>query len=79
MKFLDVRVRNLVARFRGRVTIWDATNELLWEPPLAEQGTHHWPHLATIANIAATAWDEDCGARLCSRCGIRDDCVIIPP
>ncbi len=57
MKFLEVRVRNLVARFHGRVKLWDVTNELLWEPPLAELPSRSWPHLAKTAAIAAPAAD----------------------
>jgi endo-1,4-beta-xylanase len=51
MKFAEVRVRNLVARFRGRVKIWDATNEALWEPALKNLARRQWPHLEPIADI----------------------------
>lgn len=33
-KFLEVRIRTLVARFKGKVDFWDAVNECLWEPSL---------------------------------------------
>jgi endo-1,4-beta-xylanase len=52
MKFAEVRVRNLVARFRGRVKIWDAVNEPMWEPAFKNLPRRHWPHLDPIADIA---------------------------
>lgn len=52
MKFLEVRVRNLVARFRGRVSIWDAVNESLWEPAFRNLPNRDWPHLEVIHEIA---------------------------
>jgi endo-1,4-beta-xylanase len=52
MKFLEVRVRNLVARFRGKVSIWDAVNESLWEPAFRNLPSRAWPHLEAIPAIA---------------------------
>lgn len=53
MKFAEVRVRSLVARFRGKVAIWDAVNEPMWEASLANLASRHWPHLEPIENIVA--------------------------
>jgi GH35 family endo-1,4-beta-xylanase len=53
MKFAEVRVRNLVARFRGRVKVWDATNEALWEPALKNLSRREWPHLEPVADMVA--------------------------
>ena len=52
MKFAEVRVRNLVAGQRGRVAIWDAVNEPLWEAAFANIENRHWPHVETSAAIA---------------------------
>jgi len=45
MKFVEVRVRSLVARFRDKVTLWDAVNEALWEPAFRNLPDRHWPHI----------------------------------
>lgn len=52
MMFAEVRVRNLVARFKGRVKIWDAVNEPLWEPAFKNLSHRHWPHIEPIGDIA---------------------------
>jgi endo-1,4-beta-xylanase len=52
MKFLEVRIRNLVARFKGKVTIWDAINEPMWEPAFKNLTARNWPHLDPIEDIA---------------------------
>jgi GH35 family endo-1,4-beta-xylanase len=52
MKFAEVRIRNLVARFKGKVKIWDAVNEPLWEPAFKDLASRHWPHVAEINDIA---------------------------
>jgi GH35 family endo-1,4-beta-xylanase len=52
MKFLEVRVRSLVARFRGKVSIWDAVNESMWEPAFRNLPRREWPHLENIKEIA---------------------------
>ncbi|TVR54107.1 MAG: hypothetical protein EA425_02195 [Puniceicoccaceae bacterium] len=57
MRFAEVRVRNLVARFRGRVRIWDAVNEPLWEATLGNLERRQWPHLEPIESIAAMVAD----------------------
>jgi GH35 family endo-1,4-beta-xylanase len=51
MKFAEVRVRNLVARFRGRVRIWDAVNEALWEAAPKNLERRQWPHLEAMDDI----------------------------
>jgi GH35 family endo-1,4-beta-xylanase len=52
MKFAEVRVRNLVAAGRGRVKIWDAVNEPMWEPAFENLKHRHWPHIDPIDDIA---------------------------
>ncbi len=52
LKFAEVRVRNLVARFRGRIRIWNAINEPLWEPALQNFSKRSWPHIEDIVTIA---------------------------
>lgn len=52
MRFAEVRVRSLVARFRGRVRLWDAVNEPLWEASPANLARRQWPHIEPIAAIA---------------------------
>ncbi len=48
MKFLEVRVRSLTARFRNRIKLYDAINEMLWEPPLSIVEQRHWPHITPV-------------------------------
>jgi len=50
-KFAEVRVRNLVARFRGRVTMWDAVNEPMWEAAFKNLAARQWPHIEPIGAI----------------------------
>jgi GH35 family endo-1,4-beta-xylanase len=52
MMFAEVRVRNLAARFKGRVKIWDAVNEPLWEPAFKNLAHRHWPHIEPIEDMA---------------------------
>jgi len=52
MKFLEVRIRSIVARCRGKVKLWDAINEPLWEPAFKNLPQRHWPHLDPIDAIA---------------------------
>ena len=52
LKFLEVRIRNLVARFKGTVRLWDAVNEPLWEPTFKNLARRQWPHLDPIEEIA---------------------------
>ncbi len=52
MKFLEVRVRRLANRFRGKVTIWDATNEAVWEPTFKNLPDRYWPHIDSPDEIA---------------------------
>lgn len=51
-KFIEVRVRNLIARFRGRIRIWDLVNEALWEPAPENLCRRRWPHLEPIETLA---------------------------
>jgi len=51
MKFVEVRIRNLAARFKNRVKIWDAVNEMLWEPHPKNIAQRHWPYLETMDNM----------------------------
>jgi GH35 family endo-1,4-beta-xylanase len=44
-KFAEVRVRNLVSRFKGQVTVWDAVNEALWEAAPEHLNVRDWPHV----------------------------------
>lgn len=52
MKFAEVRVRNIVARFKGKVTIWDAVNEPMWEAALKNLDQRQWPHIEPIKDVA---------------------------
>jgi len=52
LKFAEVRVRNLVARFSTQINIWDAVNEALWEPVFKNLSQRHWPHIEKISDIA---------------------------
>ncbi|NJK95694.1 MAG: hypothetical protein HC905_12990, partial [Bacteroidales bacterium] len=52
MKFLEVRLRSLVGRFKGKVKLWDAVNEMLWEPALKNLTERNWPHIETLDNMA---------------------------
>jgi len=51
MKFVEVRIRNLAARFKNRVKIWDAVNEMLWEPHPKNLAKRHWPYLESMENM----------------------------
>ncbi len=50
-KFIEVRVRNLVARFKGKVKIWDVVNEPMWEAAPKNLPQRHWPHLESLNDI----------------------------
>lgn len=52
MKFAEVRVRNLVARFKGKIKLWDAVNEPMWEPAFKNLSKRNWPHLDPLPDIA---------------------------
>lgn len=52
LKFLEVRLRSIVARYKGKVTLYDAVNEMLWEPALKNLKQRQWPHMETEENIA---------------------------
>jgi GH35 family endo-1,4-beta-xylanase len=51
-KFIEVRVRNLVARFKGKVKLWDVVNEPMWEAAPKHLPQRHWPHLESLEDIA---------------------------
>jgi GH35 family endo-1,4-beta-xylanase len=50
-KFIEVRVRSLTARYKGRIKHWDAVNEMLWEPHPANISKRQWPYLETMDNM----------------------------
>ncbi|MBC8038938.1 MAG: endo-1,4-beta-xylanase [Opitutaceae bacterium] len=50
-KFIEVRVRNLIARFKGKVKLWDLVNEPMWEPAPKNIPQRHWPHLESLEDI----------------------------
>lgn len=52
MKFLEVRVRNLVRRYKGIVKIWDVVNEPMWETTFSNLQNRQWPHMEDIRRIA---------------------------
>ncbi len=51
MKFVEVRIRNLAARYKNRVKIWDAINEMLWEPHPKNLSKREWPYVETMENM----------------------------
>jgi GH35 family endo-1,4-beta-xylanase len=51
MKFVEVRVRNLCARYQGRVKVWDAVNEMLWETAPKNLPKRQWPYTETTENM----------------------------
>ncbi|MGC9454615.1 MAG: endo-1,4-beta-xylanase [Phycisphaerae bacterium] len=64
MKFLEVRVRQLISAAAGKVRIWDLVNEALWEPAWKNLPNRNWPHIEDIENIAdyiapAVGWARD--------------------
>jgi GH35 family endo-1,4-beta-xylanase len=69
-KFIEVRVRNLVARFKGKVKVWDLINEPMWEAAPKNLKERNWPHLESLENICEYiipimrwAREEDAGAK----------------
>ncbi len=52
MKFAETRVRDIVARFKGKVKMYDAVNESMWEPTPKNLPNRHWPHIEPISDIA---------------------------
>jgi len=50
-KFIEVRVRNLVARFKGKVKVWDIVNEAMWEAAPKNLPNRHWPHIESLDDI----------------------------
>lgn len=52
LTFLEVRIRSIVSRFKGRVKLWDAINEPMWEPAFKNLAQREWPHLDAIPDIA---------------------------
>ena len=51
MKFVEVRIRNLAARFKNRIKLWDAVNEMLWEPHPKNLAEREWPYWETQENM----------------------------
>lgn len=51
MKFVEVRVRNLTARYDGKVKLWDAVNEAMWEPAPKNLPNRTWPYTETMDNL----------------------------
>lgn len=51
MKFVEVRVRNLTARYDGKVMLWDAANEALWEPAPKNLPNRTWPYAESMENL----------------------------
>jgi endo-1,4-beta-xylanase len=69
-KFIEVRVRNLVARFKGKVKVWDIVNEAMWEAAPKNLPYRHWPHIESeedileyVVPILRWAREEDPDAR----------------
>jgi endo-1,4-beta-xylanase len=50
-KFIEVRVRNLIARFKGKVKVWDIVNEAMWEAAPKNLPHRHWPHIESLDDI----------------------------
>ncbi len=64
MKFLEVRVRDLVGGLRGKVDTWDLVNEMLWEPSWRHLSERCWPHIEPIDEmltyiVPAMHWARD--------------------
>jgi endo-1,4-beta-xylanase len=51
LKFLEIRLRSIVSRYKGKVKLYDAVNEMLWEPALKNLKKRTWPYMETIDNI----------------------------
>jgi len=51
-KFVEVRIRQICSRFRGRISSYDVSNEMLWEPRLENTAHRHWPHIEPIGPLA---------------------------
>jgi GH35 family endo-1,4-beta-xylanase len=56
-RFLEVRIRTIAARFRGRIRLYDAVNEMMWEPTMLHTAERHWPHIEPVEAIADEAAD----------------------
>ncbi len=53
LRFLEVRIRTITARFRGKIRLYDIVNEPLWEPAFRNLPRRNWPHLEKISALAA--------------------------
>ena len=51
MAYVEVRIRNLCARYQGRVKVWDAVNEMLWETHPKNLSKRTWPYTETVENM----------------------------
>lgn len=56
-KFLELRIRTITSRLKGKMDAYDAINEMMWEPLLANTYERHWPHIEPIAELADEAAD----------------------
>ncbi len=70
MTFAEVRVRQIIAGVRGKVSMYDIVNEALWEPAFKNLARRDWPHIDPICDLAdyidpVLRWarDEDPDAR----------------
>lgn len=52
LKFLEIRLRSIVSRYKGKVKLYDAVNEMLWEPALKNLKKRSWPYMETPENVA---------------------------
>jgi GH35 family endo-1,4-beta-xylanase len=53
MKFLEVRIRTITSRFKGKIKLYDAINEMIWEPSFAKTAERHWPHMTPVDEMIA--------------------------
>lgn len=52
LAFLEVRIRSIVNRFKGKIRIYDAVNEPMWEPAFKDLPKRTWPQMTNIGDIA---------------------------
>ncbi|RMD80633.1 MAG: hypothetical protein D6820_06425 [Lentisphaerae bacterium] len=50
LKFLEVRIRSITARFRHKIRLYDIINEAMWEPALRNLKDRQWPYLERVEN-----------------------------
>jgi GH35 family endo-1,4-beta-xylanase len=72
-KFIEVRVRQLIAGTRGKVNCWDICNEAIWEPVMANAAKRHWPHMEDL-----NLWADDIARLLrIARSEDPDACYVV--